>query len=597
MVDQAKGEIALFVGGISEDRTVVKPSLDDIEIDGDPVPAPKVTESFSEYARAAADARRSWKSPLAVGLVYLWVKEIPAGIADAILEGASGFFRRIPRSTNVYATLYGRKRQPVPRLKASEIAVQLDDLGYLGGDRPNLADAIRLDLKALLGDEAPFKVLLVVTDGRDYDDVTGDKSADFTALADQIQKANVQLLVVSFPPSEADAEQSTRNLFDLDTSGTIRRQIEQPLGMQTTLESLGQAIADMRRMRLSIPWGWRSLGGTRRIRLNVTVDGKHRVIEAGEVTIPAGAKGWLMPLAILVALLTGVAGVVLFWRRRSRAAGEGDVDDDLSVVVAAHDLIQRGLSAPRVMVELTRSFPDAIASLVDLDPSLLADERFPVFRSRPGRRRFEELRALLSDRAGNESRLGSELAETLSQSVSGREPPDHVAGSITARVPEEQWSAFARMGLEQLAHALRVAGKHFPVLVSPHARSVALEIQAALRSEGRSMGKAVVVGWLVRAEGQQRRGETLRLPPGCAILGRAPGCDVRLDDDPQIAQQHAAIDQRDGTFFLRPLHGSVSVEAQPVRGRVPLSDGDTIEIGQNRLVFKCVSSGHAGSAA
>ena len=125
--------------------------------------------------RPARAGSRRWRS----GLVYLWVKEVPAGTADAILEGVSGFFRRIPARTNVYATLYGRKRQPIPKLRAGEIGGQLHDIGFLAGDRPNLADAIRVDLKALLGDEAPFKVMLVVTDGRDYTDTSGDSVRGF----------------------------------------------------------------------------------------------------------------------------------------------------------------------------------------------------------------------------------------------------------------------------------------------------------------------------------------------------------------------------------------------------------------------------------
>ena len=169
-VERDTGEMVVLVGGISEDGSTIKPAAVEMEVDGQPGPATKSTEVFSDYAQTAADASQSWKSPLAVGLVYLWVKDVPAGVSDAILEGVGGFFRRIPARSNVYVTLYGRKRQPIPKLKASEIGGQLHDLGYIPGDRPNLADAIRVDLKALGSDESPFKVLLVVTDGRDFND-------------------------------------------------------------------------------------------------------------------------------------------------------------------------------------------------------------------------------------------------------------------------------------------------------------------------------------------------------------------------------------------------------------------------------------------
>jgi hypothetical protein len=414
VVDREAGEMVVLVGGVSEDGTTIKPSAIEVEIDGQPGPAPKAMEVFSDYAQSAAEASQGWKSPLAVGLVYLWVKEVPASTADAILEGVGGFFRRIPARSNVYVTLYGRKRQPIPKLKAAEIGGQLHDIGFLAGDRPNLADAIRVDLKALLGDESPFKVLLVVTDGRDSTDTSGDASADFTAVADEVEKAGVKMMVVSFPPSDADAEQSTKNLVDLASSGAARRSTEQPLEVQTTLESLGQSIADMRRVRLELPWAWRNLGGTHKVRLNLTSDGKRRAIEVGKVTVAAGMTWLLIPLGILIALLAVAAGLVVFLRRRGRReeAEPGDDDDD-AVVAAAHALIQRGLSAARALVELTRSFPNDVSRLADLDESVFADERFPLFKTKAGRRRFEELRALLTHKATDDSLLGGDLAEIL----------------------------------------------------------------------------------------------------------------------------------------------------------------------------------------
>jgi hypothetical protein len=595
MIDHDKEEIVLFVGGISKDNTTLKPSDVDVEIDGRPGPRSKPTGAFSEYAQAAAEASPRWKSPLAVGLVYLWVKDIPAGIADAMLEGMGGFFQRIPARTHVYATLYGRKRQPIPRLDASQIAVQLHDIGFLGGDRPNLADAIRVDLKALLGDESPFKVLVVVTDGRDHDDATGDRAADFVAVAEQVQTAGVQLMVVSFPTFAADAEQSAKTLRGLASSGAIRRAIEQPMSMQTTLEALGQAIADMRRVQVKIPWAWRNFGGTRRIRLNLTTDGKERVVEVGEVALAAGAKRWLVPLGILLGLLAVAAGGVLFWRRRLR--GTQADDDPYSVVAAAHALIERGLPAARTLVELTRSFSNQVSSLVTLDSSVFDDERFPLFQTKAGRRRLEELQALLTHKPGDDSLLGGDLAEILSRSISQRVPPSHVASTIAARVPEDQWGAFSRMGLDTLAHALRVSGRRHPVLVSPRARGVALQIQAALRNESQQVGAAIAVGWLVRAAGPGKRGETVRVPADQAVLGRAPECALRMDDDTQIALQHAAIGERNGSFFIQAIEGAVKVETRPIQGSAPLRDGDTIEIGDSRFVFKCVSSGQSHPAA
>jgi hypothetical protein len=598
MVKSEAGEIVLLVGGISEDGTPLKLSEIEVEFDGKPGPPAKSTEVFIDYAQVASEESQTWKPPLAVGLVYLWVKDVPAGTSDAMLEGVAGFFRRIPARTNVYATLYGRKRQPIPKLKASEIGGQLHDLGYIAGDRPNLADAIRVDLKALLTDESHYKILLVVTDGRDFTDSSGDSSADFVALADELDKAEVKLMLVTFPPPEADAEQSTKNLGDLVASGSFRRATEQPIEVQSTLESLGQAIADMRRVRFEIPWAWRNLGGTHKIRLNVTTDGKRRAIEVGKVTISGGMSSLLLiGIGIVIGLLLIAAVVVVIVRKRSQHDDRGGgAEDDQPVVAAAHALIQRGLSAQRALVELTRSFPNDVGSLAELDDSVFTDERYPLFKTRAGRRRFEELMALLAHKANDDTLLGPDLAEILSQSISGQTtPPDQVAGSIAARVPEDQWGAFSRMGLDELARALRASGTRYPVLASPRARGVALEIQAALRNECRTSNNSLAVGWLVRASGQGKRGETLRLPPGGrAIMGRAAGCEIKTGADNQISEQHAVITERRGAFYIEPMQGTIKVETKPVTGRQPLGDGDTIEIGASRYVFKCVTSGNVG---
>ena len=115
-----RGEIVLLVGGMSEEGATLKASPIEAEIDGAPAAPPKSSETFFDFAQNAAEADPTWKSPLAVGLVYLWIKEVPTALSDAALEGMTGFLKRLPARTSAYATLYGRKRQPIPKLKASE---------------------------------------------------------------------------------------------------------------------------------------------------------------------------------------------------------------------------------------------------------------------------------------------------------------------------------------------------------------------------------------------------------------------------------------------------------------------------------------------
>ena len=578
-----RGEIILFVGGVSEEGATLKPSSVEAEIDGASAAPPRSLESFSDFAQTEAEAAPTWNSPLALGLVYLWIKEVPTALSDAALEGVTGFLKRLPARTNAYATLYGRKRQPIPKLKASELGATLHDLAYLGGDRPNLAEAIRIDLQNLLTDESPFKVILVVTDGRDFTDATGEGPADFSALGSEIAKAGVRLLVLSFPAPDADAEQSARSLADLAAGGAFHRAADQALELQSTLESLGQAIADMRRVRLEIPWSWRTFGGTHRIRLNLTSEGKRRAIEAGAITLPA-ATGWLLGFgAALAGALVLLAGALFLRGRRPRD------QEEQSVLAAVHDLIGRGLSAQRAVFELTRRFPESLASLAAADPSLLSDPRYPLLQTRAGRRRFEEIAALL--RHGDDWVLGDDLAAALAEAIAAKTPIRHAASSIAARVPEDQQSDFLRLGLDELAASLRKAGERHPVLASPRSRGAVLAIQDALRGQG---GGSLAVAWLVRAAGPGRRGETFRVAAGRAVLGRDPSCDIRLDADDQVAEQHAALSESRGEFAIEPLQGRVKIEDRAAPSRQPLGDGDTIEIGESRFVFKCVTTGNLG---
>ena len=582
--------LALIVGAVSEEGATLKVSSIDVEIDGAPAPAPKLLGSFFDLAQRAAEADPNWKSPLAVGLVYLWIKEIPPGISDAILEGAQAFFKRLPARTSAYETLYGRKRQPIPKLKASEIGGQLHDMGYLGGDRPNLGDAIAVDLKNLSADESPFKLLLVVTDGRDFADPTGEGPADFVAVASDLAKAGVRLLLVSFPSTAADAEQSTRSLSDLAGPDAFHRAVEQPMELQATLESLGQAVADLRRIQIDIPWAWRTFGGSHKVRIYLTTDGKRRVVELGKIALPAdaGRLVWLGAMGLALAMLT--IGVLLVLRLRSRRRSEADEDP---IVPATHALIRRGMSTQRALAELTRSFPESIAGLATVDESIFSDPRYPLLQTRAGRRRFEEIRALLTPGDSEESPLHDSLFAALAEAVTAQRPARKAAESIAARLPADQWSALSRLGLEDLARALRQAGKRFPVLGLPRSRGAVLDIQEALRSQ---TSASLAVAWLVRASGPGRRGETLHLRGSRAVVGRGATCDLVLGGDAQVAEQHAVISDTHGEFAIEPLGGQIKIEAVRIDARHPLGDGDTVEIGQSRYIFKCVTTGNLGKS-
>jgi hypothetical protein len=81
------------------------------------------------------------------------------------------------------------------------------------------------------------------------------------------------------------------------------------------------------------------------------------------------------------------------------------------------------------------------------------------------------------------------------------------------------------------------------------------------------------------------------LPPGETILGRSPECHVSIED-PLVSRQHAKVRLVGEEAILEDLgsRNGVRLNGRPVKGSVPLSDGDRIRIGTQELVFCRVSS-------
>ena len=70
------------------------------------------------------------------------------------------------------------------------------------------------------------------------------------------------------------------------------------------------------------------------------------------------------------------------------------------------------------------------------------------------------------------------------------------------------------------------------------------------------------------------------------MIGRAPGSAVVLDDE-ATSTQHAKVSSREGAFFIESLSGTdaTKVDNEAINERVPLSDGDVIDVGKVRLFF------------
>jgi hypothetical protein len=592
--DPDTGELTFFVGGINENGRSLKASRLELVIDGEPTSVAPVTQSLSDWATVSAEASQTWRPPLTVGLVYLWVQGVPTGV----LDGIQGFFRQVPSRTPLYPTIYGRMRQDRARLTASEVSRLAEEVPYLEGYRPNLIEAVRLDLQELSTDAGSLKVLLLVTDGRDFADPKGEGPGDFAALGREIRKAGVTLLIVGWAP-EADAVQASANLRDLqEAAGGFLRLLDQKQDLDNALESLGQAVADLQRVRFTPPWTWRAFGGTHRLSIRLaTPDGQQLTADMGAVAAGGQRPWWILVVVVGgVALLAGVAVVVVLSRRRPRAEDDAraTLDDD-AVLTAAHDLVRRGASPQRAVDELIRSHPQSVRALVDLGASILADPRFPYFRTRLGRLRMQEIVDLVAKKSTDGPALGQALAEVLAEAIANRTPPEKAAEAITGRVAADEWTAFAGLDFEQLAEALERSAQVHSVLGTPRARGSAVDIQDALRAGGGARG--VAVGWLVRTGGPGTRGETLRLGEGATLIGQSPDCALRILGDPGVAAEHAEFSLARGEFTVVAREGAVSVEGTRITERHILADGETVAIGGGLFVFKSASAGNLSRPA
>ena len=309
----------------------------EVDVDGRPA-SPLSVQSLSDWSTASSEASPSWRPPLAVGLVYLWVDGVPS----AVLDGIHAFFQRLPSRTVVYPTIYGRLRQGRARLTAGDIS-RLDEVPYLDGYRPNMIDAVRMNLVDLANDPASLKILLLVTDGRDYADPKAEGPGDFGALGAELRGAGIASVVTRFRP-EADAEQAAANLRDLsEAAGGFLDARDQPEELENTLESLGQGVADLQRVELPIPWTWRLFPRDHRIAAHLTTPAGERLsAELGTVRIGVGpfmaVAGGAFGLSALSFVVWSLGGL----RRRKRTDPETDVSVE-AVLATAHNLIRRGL--------------------------------------------------------------------------------------------------------------------------------------------------------------------------------------------------------------------------------------------------------------
>ena len=453
---------------------------------------------------------------------------------------------------------------------------------------------MRLGVGDLAADPAPIKILLLITDGRDFADPKGDGPGDFAAVGKLIRKSGVTPLVVGFPAPEADAAQAAANLRDLhDGAGGFMRQLEQVDDLENAIESLGQGLADLQRVQLPSPWSWRLLGDSHRISVRLTAAGGQRLTaEAGTISAGTGSTR-AIGLFIIVLLLAAAGGLAFVAIRRRGGGADEDEDDD--ALADLHDLVRRGTPPAQAAAELAQDHPDLLSVLADREDTLFSDPRFPYLKTRAGRRRLQEIRELLSQNATRRPVLKDTLAKALAEAVGGQMSPEQAARALSGRATADSRAAFVDLDMEQLTQAMRAAAGSHPALATARARGVAMAIQDALRADD-SHGAGTAVGWLALAAGPGRRGDTVRLVVPRSVLGRSSSCNVQLTDDPLLAPEHAEVTLDGDEFSIAPLGGAVKVEQQPVAERQVLVDGEAIEIGSSLYVFKSARIGRAISA-
>ncbi len=79
---------------------------------------------------------------------------------------------------------------------------------------------------------------------------------------------------------------------------------------------------------------------------------------------------------------------------------------------------------------------------------------------------------------------------------------------------------------------------------------------------------------------RMREGPTLAIDRLPCVIGRATGCDCRLND-PMISRRHCTLSYREGQVWVEDLQSlnGTRVDGKPVLGPRPITDGATLQLG------------------
>jgi hypothetical protein len=583
-LDREHGTLSVLVGAARVDGSparIENPRLlfDDVEV-GTLLGDDSITDYSSEHPR--------WTPPIAIGLVYLWSKGGP----EAIMDGIEALFKHVPGRVTVYPTPYGQGYRPVlTRLTAARAAGgDLVDLPPLVGDQYKLIESVRFNASKLGEDDSSIKHLVIITDGTDFAE---HDAKGFAELGEELRRKKLHVELVWFRP-QADSVQAATNVRALSEAARARQiSADSPADLRAMTESLADALVGLRRLDFAIPWTARLLGGEKRLGLVASVDGVPLKAQAGVLGLPASTST-TVGIGLGILLACGGLGLVV-WRvsrRESGGAGRGGHGSKSggasrrlpALLDELQNLVRIGTSADTAVVHLSQKFPEALDLLETLDVQKLDPNQFRYLRTRAGQARIREIQQRLRD-SDAEPLVDREVASILSRAMTSGVEPREAARQIMARVPDNRWGALSRAGDQSLQDSLARAGQDFAPLKAAQAAGFAVGVRTALRAREHAH---LSVGWLARANGPGRRGETLAIAtPSCSI-GRSFECGLRIGEDSQLAERHAEITLVGAEFVLRPLDGRVMLDEREVTAARPLADGAVVTLGSCRYVFKCV---------
>jgi hypothetical protein len=176
-------------------------------------------------------------------------------------------------------------------------------------------------------------------------------------------------------------------------------------------------------------------------------------------------------------------------------------------------------------------------------------------------------------------RVFAVIAEAMAAGLN----PRRTSRRMRALLAAGEWSAFSAATPHQLQTQLAAQRPGLPALNAAAAGAFVAETQRELRED---LARPIAAAWLVDGAGQ-----TFRLPLPAAVVGGAPPCDPCIAD---LAPEHAEIALARGRFRIRARGGPVLVGGRSVAEQHELTDGDVLQLGRARLVFKAVTSENPG---